>query len=257
MDALPEPGILSVPVVGAVGLPDIDFGDSVAFFIGVLVVLGGHQQAVVQRHGDQPLGGDHIVLVRRVDLAHGDDVGVDGHLVGGQLHRHIVVGGDNQEIPNLFGIADQDGVIVAVVVPCAVLVQNGGQHLHAVPGGLGLLEDHPGDGQLTDPILRGRVELVQLRVVNGGHSGGNRHPQLVDTRLGIGRNDYVPLAVHNILPVLQGVPDIGVPVGVGGIGHGEAGGILIDLALLMVGGLDDLKDLGVVLADILAPAKEG
>ena len=30
------------------------------------------------------------------------------------------MGGDNQEIPNLFGIADQDGVIVAVVVPCAV-----------------------------------------------------------------------------------------------------------------------------------------
>ena len=251
VDALPVTEVLAVAeVFGAVGLLDVDLGDLV---IGHLALLRGHQEAVLQRQGDQVGGGHHVLGVGDVDLVHHHHVGVDGHLVVGHLHGHILVAGQGLKVPHLVGIADGEGVALAG----AVGIDDGGQLLHAVPSGVCRHQDHGGEGDLADAGIHQGIGGFGIGVIGSGHGGADGDALFVHAHLAVGLTHQVAVLIHHRLALLDGVPQHGIAIGMGGIGHREAVCIFIHLSLGVIGRRAHLKHFVVQLADVFRAAHIG
>ena len=160
--------------------------------------------------------------------------------------------GKDFHVPDLVGVADGQGVALAG----AVLVQQGGQGFYAVPGGVCLHQNDRGQGNFIEAsvVIPQRVCCLCRGVVVGGNRGGDGDPLFVDAHFSVGLNQEIAVLIGDGLagvPGLDGVPQHGVAVGMGGIGHGEAVGVLVELALLVVGGLLYLEHLVIQLTGVL------
>ena len=272
VDALPVPLILGfAEILGAVGLGNVDLRD----LRHTGPQLGGNQETLFLRQGDQPGRSDHILLVGDVDLVHDHHVGVERDLVCGHPHCHILVAGQRLEVPDLICVADGKGV--ALTGP--VFIEDGRQLFHAVPGGLRLHQDHSVQGDfaqagidqriipqiaLIEPlifagflVLLPLAVLQQLGVVSGGDGGAHSHALFVHTDFTVSLIDLIAVFLIEGLTGLDRITHYGVAISMGGIGHGEPVGVHIHLALLMVGGRTYLEHLIVQLADILGTTHIG